>query len=745
MPASVESELSRGFDIQAARQFFQPTGAEAALPPISTGGAESAALASHAAAVPPGFEAAAMGATGNSAAAMAAKSAISPAIQLILRLPGVLGAGQQLFEIIAALFGANLMEAFNPTLWAQQLAGGVANLKTSLMTGTASTVGEHMVVPLSMLPGHAPILSQLGMNLNSGFDMSSIHAASGGLGSPTGGLNVDHMNISGPLDLKKVQFEGASANPGLKLAARHDGLLSGPSVNPDFSASHLSGAQRLFSDQMSSGGNSMFSTSASTGSTSTVVSASGSPAGSSHLNIGSNAFGQQEVGSLQAGYQLGEGSISGPGMSNGNIGYQMSGAQPAVDAAPKLAPSGRVSDLLGGDGQPLMAQNGVPEYYRPSMATGGYSTPSDVTPAAGAGSGLKGLKADEPMMSILKKPIGTNHHGTMDSVGHQSKGAMSHSQSSKAMDQISHRTTPKAYGQSRASHVSPHHEVQAAPSSSAQSGMQQQQQPVEQQYQQAQQQTPGEQQMQQQQPGDQPAQPGDANVEAVDYTVQKGDCLWDIAKKRFGDGSKWTEIYKMNADVIGSNPDLIHTGLELKLPGTDATQTASAGQYSVQPGDNLWDIAQEQLGDGTKWGELYKANANVIGDNPRLIMPGQQLNMPGQAPIQVGQGIPSADPSAAMQSGAPQAVFQEPTAMAQPAVQPMQAAPQAQAPAAPAQPQTISMQKPGMLHPAGQMLQEPYNPGPGAAIAGTLDAPQQPIVSSSLAPDLSFLGPQKQQ
>lgn len=741
MPASVESELSRGFDIQAARQFFQPTGAEAALPPISTGGAESAALASHAAAVPPGFEAAAMGATGNSAAAMAAKSAISPAIQLILRLPGVLGAGQQLFEIIAALFGANLMEAFNPTLWAQQLAGGVANLKTSLMTGTASSVGEHMVVPLSMLPGHAPILSQLGMNMNSGFDMSAIHAASGGLGAPTGGLNVEHLNISGPLDLKKVQFEGA-ANPGLKLATRHDGLLSGPSVNPDFSASHLSSAQRLFSDQMSSGGgNSMFSSAASSGSTSTFVSASGSPAGSSHMNIGSNTFGQQEVGSLPAGYQLGEGSISGPGMSNGNIGYQMSGAQPAVEAAPKLAPSGRVSDLLGGDGQPLMAQNGVPEYYRPSMATGGYSTPSDVTPAASAGSGLKGLKADEPMMSILKKPIGTNHHGTMDSVGHQSKGAMSHSQSSKAMDQISHRTTPKAYGQSRASHVSPHHEVQSAPSS--QSAMQQhaqQQQPVEQQYQQAQQQT-GEQQMQQQ-PGDQPAQPGDANVEAMDYTVQKGDCLWDIAKKRLGDGTKWTEIYKMNADVIGANPDLIHTGLELKLPGADATQTASAGQYSVQPGDNLWDIAQEQLGDGTKWGELYKANANVIGDNPRLIMPGQQLSMPGQAPVQVGQGIPSADPSAAMQSGAPQAVFQDPTAMAQP-VQPMQAAPQA--PSMPAQPQTISMQQPGMLPQAGQMLQQPYNPGPGAAIAGTLDAPQQPIVSSSLAPDLSFLGPQKQQ
>lgn len=733
LPASVESELSRGFDIQAARQFFQPTGAEAALPPISTGGAESAALASKAAAIAPGFEAAALNAGGNSAAAMAAKNAISPMIQLILRLPGVLGVGQSFFEILGALFlpGANLMEAFNPTLWANQLAGGIANLKTSLMTNTASSVGEHMVVPLSMLPGNAPILSQIGMQGMNGFDMSSIHAATEGLNS-TGSLGIgsEHMNISGPLDLKKVQFEGAGSNTA-RFAGRHDGLLSGPNVNPDISASHMSGAQRLFSDQWTAGSNnSLFANASSTGSTNTVVSASGSPAGSSHMNIGSNSF-NQEVGSLPAGYQLGEGSISGPGISSGNIGYQMSGAQPSLDAAPKLAPSGRVSDTLGagvGEGQPLLAQNAVPEYYRPSMATGGYSgaeTSAPVSDAGSGSSGLTGLRAGQPM-SILKKPIGTNHHGSMDSIGHQSKGAMSHSHNSKAMDQISHRTTPKAYGQSRAAHVAPKHEVQSA--APEQSNAVQQQQPMDQQ----------SQQYQQAQSTDQVQQPGDAQVEAIEnYTVQKGDCLWDIAKNKLGDGSKWTEIYKINADAIGANPDLIHSGLELKMPGMDATQTANAGQYAVQPGDNLWDIAKEQLGDGTKWGEIYKANANVIGDNPRLILPGQQLSMPGHAPVQISQAAPAVDPSAAMQSAQPAASIpmQDPTAMAQP-VQPMQA------PVAPAaQPQTISMQQPAQPN----AMQPVYNPGPGAAIAGTLDAPQSPIVSSSLAPDLSFLGPQKQQ
>lgn len=34
------------------------------------------------------------------------------------------------------------------------------------------------------------------------------------------------------------------------------------------------------------------------------------------------------------------------------------------------------------------------------------------------------------------------------------------------------------------------------------------------------------------------------------YTIQKGDCLWNIAKKLYGDGSKWTKIYNANKSTI---------------------------------------------------------------------------------------------------------------------------------------------------------------------------------------------------
>jgi len=47
------------------------------------------------------------------------------------------------------------------------------------------------------------------------------------------------------------------------------------------------------------------------------------------------------------------------------------------------------------------------------------------------------------------------------------------------------------------------------------------------------------------------------------YTVKKGDCLWNIAKKFYGDGSKYTLLAKANN--IG-NSNLIYAGTTLTIP-----------------------------------------------------------------------------------------------------------------------------------------------------------------------------------
>ncbi|WP_294215528.1 phage tail protein [Pseudobutyrivibrio sp.] len=49
------------------------------------------------------------------------------------------------------------------------------------------------------------------------------------------------------------------------------------------------------------------------------------------------------------------------------------------------------------------------------------------------------------------------------------------------------------------------------------------------------------------------------------YTVVKGDCLWNIAKKYYGKGSQYTKIYNANKSII-KNPNLIYPGQVLTIP-----------------------------------------------------------------------------------------------------------------------------------------------------------------------------------
>ncbi len=51
-----------------------------------------------------------------------------------------------------------------------------------------------------------------------------------------------------------------------------------------------------------------------------------------------------------------------------------------------------------------------------------------------------------------------------------------------------------------------------------------------------------------------------------EYTVEKGDSLWKIAEKIYGDGYSWVKIYQANQEKIGANPGLIFSGTVLAIP-----------------------------------------------------------------------------------------------------------------------------------------------------------------------------------
>lgn len=122
---------------------------------------------------------------------------------------------------------------------------------------------------------------------------------------------------------------------------------------------------------------------------------------------------------------------------------------------------------------------------------------------------------------------------------------------------------------------------------------------------------------------------------AITYVVQRGDTLWKIAKKFYGDGSHWQKIYADNISVI-SNPNKIYVGQVLTLyplegdgsilTGTDITGI-EGGHYTVQRGDTLWKISGKAYGTGQHWKRIYEANRDKI-TKPEQIYVGQILVIP---------------------------------------------------------------------------------------------------------------------
>ena len=105
------------------------------------------------------------------------------------------------------------------------------------------------------------------------------------------------------------------------------------------------------------------------------------------------------------------------------------------------------------------------------------------------------------------------------------------------------------------------------------------------------------------------------------YTVKAGDTLWDIAQSQLGNGSRYKEIMTLN----GLTNDVIQPGQVLKLPtGNDNTDSGSASTYTVKAGDTLWDIAHSQLGNGSRYKEIMTLNG-LASD---VIQPGQVLKLP---------------------------------------------------------------------------------------------------------------------
>lgn len=79
----------------------------------------------------------------------------------------------------------------------------------------------------------------------------------------------------------------------------------------------------------------------------------------------------------------------------------------------------------------------------------------------------------------------------------------------------------------------------------------------------------------------------------------------------------------------------------IRVPDVEAEQEAG-DRHEVNRGDTLWDLARRYLSDPLAWPRLFELNRDVVED-PHWIYPGEVLRLPDGRTVVVGQEGPGAD------------------------------------------------------------------------------------------------------
>jgi cell wall-associated NlpC family hydrolase len=144
------------------------------------------------------------------------------------------------------------------------------------------------------------------------------------------------------------------------------------------------------------------------------------------------------------------------------------------------------------------------------------------------------------------------------------------------------------------------------------------------------------------------------------HAVQPGDTLKDIANQYGVDFSTLVSVNGL------ANPDLIYPGDQIQIPGDASFAETSLTSYTVQPGDTLQSIANSH---GVTLTAIINYEANGI-TNPDLIHPGQEITIPGGTAQVASEPAPQSEPEPEPQPAPQPEPEPEPVAQAEPQPEP---------------------------------------------------------------------------
>ncbi|MHC5109210.1 MAG: LysM peptidoglycan-binding domain-containing protein [Planctomycetota bacterium] len=130
------------------------------------------------------------------------------------------------------------------------------------------------------------------------------------------------------------------------------------------------------------------------------------------------------------------------------------------------------------------------------------------------------------------------------------------------------------------------------------------------------------------------------------HKIQSGDSFASLAKSYYGSE-------KFTAFLIAANPEVtdprrLAVGMSIRIPAPPVAQPtteaadkerqatlasnpsipAGSRSYKVRPGDTFYDIAEDQLGDATRWREVFDLNKAAVGNDPTRLKVGQVIVIP---------------------------------------------------------------------------------------------------------------------